>query len=56
MFLADQVVVHADFDAARAGLAQLATSGALLGSAPDGYSGGNTGYAQVGAAWIPSWS
>jgi hypothetical protein len=52
MFLADQVIVHADFDAARASLAQLAASGALFGSAQDAYGGTTAGIARVGVAGI----
>jgi len=52
MFLADQVVVHADFGAARASLAQLAASGALFGSAQDAYGGTTAGIARVGLAGI----
>jgi hypothetical protein len=53
MFLADQVIVHADLDAARAGLARLAASGALSGSAQDAYGGTTAGIAaQVGVAGI----
>jgi hypothetical protein len=52
MFLADQVIVHADFDAARARLAQLAASGALFGSAQDAYGGTTAGIARVGVAGI----
>jgi hypothetical protein len=52
MFLADQVTVHADFDAARARLVQLAASGALFASATDAYGGTTAGVARVGAAGI----
>lgn len=52
MFLADQVVVHADFNVARAGLAQLVASGALFGSAQDAYGGTTAGIARVGVAGI----
>lgn len=52
MFVADQVIVHADFDAARTGLAQLAASGALFGSAQDAYGGTTAGTARVGVAGI----
>ncbi len=52
MFLADQVIVHADFDAARAGLAHLAARGALFGSAQDAYGGTAAGVARVGVAGI----
>jgi hypothetical protein len=52
MFLADQVIVHAHFDAARASLAQLAASGALFGSAQDAYGGTTAGIARVGVAGI----
>lgn len=52
MFLADQIIVHADFDAARAGLAQLAASGALFGSAQDAYGGTAAGIARVGVAGL----
>jgi hypothetical protein len=52
MFLADQVIVDADFDAARAALVQLAVSGALFGSAQDAYEGATGGSARVGVAGI----
>lgn len=52
MFLADRVIVHADFDAARACLAQLALSGALFGSAQDAYGGTTAAIARVGVAGI----
>lgn len=52
MFLADQIIVHADFDAARTGLAQLAASGALFGSAQDAYGGTTAGIARVGVAGL----
>jgi hypothetical protein len=52
VFLTDQVIVHADFDAARAGLAQLAASGALFGSAQDAYGGTTAAIARVGVAGI----
>ena len=52
MFLADQVIVDADFAAARASLAQLAASSALFGSANDAYGGATAGSARVGMAGI----
>jgi hypothetical protein len=52
MFLADQVIVEADFDAARGGLAQLAATGALFGSAQDAYGGATAGFARVGLAGL----
>jgi hypothetical protein len=50
MFLADQVIVDADIAAARVGLAQLAASSALFGSANDAYGGATAGLARVGVA------
>lgn len=52
MFLVDQVIVDADFAAARAGLAELAASGALFGSANDAYGGATAVLARVGAVGI----
>jgi hypothetical protein len=52
MFLADQVIVDADFTAARVGLTQLAASSALFGSANDAYGGATAGLTRVGAAGI----
>ncbi len=50
MFLVDQVMLDTDFDAARAGLAPLAASGALFGSAQDAYGGATGGPTRVGVA------
>jgi hypothetical protein len=52
MFLADQIIVDADLDAARGGLAQLAGSGALFGTAQEAYGGAIAGFARVGAAGL----
>jgi hypothetical protein len=53
MFLADQVIIDTDFAVARAGLARLAASGALFGSAQHAYGGATTGHARGGVAGIP---
>lgn len=52
MFLTDQIIVDADFDAAQGGLAQLAASGALFGSAQNAYGAATAGLARVGVAGI----
>jgi hypothetical protein len=52
MFLADQVILDADFDAARAALARLAVGCAIFGSAQDAYEGATGGSARVGVAGI----
>lgn len=52
MFLAHQEVINADFEAARASLARLADSGALLGSAQEAYGGAPAALTRVGVGGL----